>query len=311
MLVGITGFAGSGKDTAAQTLIDAGFERRAFADPLRTGLLALNPWVTHGVNVWWDSQNEQHSDPTAERLSEVIERVGWDYAKWHYPEIRQLLQRYGTEAGRDVHGQLCWIKATENTMEVSKHYVITDVRFPNERDYIQQQGGLVIRICRDGVGAANEHSSEQVLDDVDVGVFNNGSIEALHDEIRRIVGEWYPTSFTQVSQPPILFGGVQLSELPRFDDHQAHINAANEMRHRIKAANEANLRSALTGLVQSFEHVYGPLSPPPHDLPLEAALKFYADRYPSGNGGIGGEREQTEIETALSRIGIDEAEGGA
>ena len=45
MLVGITGYAGSGKDTAALALLNNGFERRAFADPLRAGLLGIDPWL--------------------------------------------------------------------------------------------------------------------------------------------------------------------------------------------------------------------------------------------------------------------------
>jgi dephospho-CoA kinase len=45
MIVGISGYARSGKDEAAKALVEMGFERRAFADKLREFLLALNPMV--------------------------------------------------------------------------------------------------------------------------------------------------------------------------------------------------------------------------------------------------------------------------
>jgi dephospho-CoA kinase len=44
-LVGLTGYARSGKDTAAQVLINDGFNRVAFADPMKNMLYALNPIV--------------------------------------------------------------------------------------------------------------------------------------------------------------------------------------------------------------------------------------------------------------------------
>ena len=43
MIVGLNGVAGSGKDTAALALMAMGYERRSFADPMRTGLLGINP----------------------------------------------------------------------------------------------------------------------------------------------------------------------------------------------------------------------------------------------------------------------------
>ncbi len=42
-LIGFAGAARSGKDTAASFLVERGWQRKAFADPVRNMLYALNP----------------------------------------------------------------------------------------------------------------------------------------------------------------------------------------------------------------------------------------------------------------------------
>src|SRR4051794_16838163 len=83
-LVGLTGYARSGKDTAAQVLINKGFNRVAFADPMKNMLYALNPIVVECSEL---------------RLREIVDRDGWEGAK-RLSEVRELLQRVGTDAGR-------------------------------------------------------------------------------------------------------------------------------------------------------------------------------------------------------------------
>ena len=51
VVIGLSGYASSGKDTVAQFLIEEhGFEKIAFADPIRNMLLAMNP-IVHGVQL--------------------------------------------------------------------------------------------------------------------------------------------------------------------------------------------------------------------------------------------------------------------
>lgn len=176
--IGLTGYAGSGKDTAAEALLAIGWERRAFADPLRDGLLALDPLVCVG-----DGRNEGYV-----RLSYLVRTEGWDNAKRQYGEVRRLLQVYGTEAGRNIHGQDCWIKAARATMLPGVDYVFTDVRFPNEVEMIHQAGGIVIRIDRTGVEAVNAHVSDDIgglL--VDFVIVNDGSVARLHNRLLSLV----------------------------------------------------------------------------------------------------------------------------
>jgi hypothetical protein len=60
---------------------------------------------------------------------------------------RLALQLMGTEAGRDVFHKDIWVISLLNRSK-NKDVVVTDVRFKNEIEYIQNNGGIVVRIKR-------------------------------------------------------------------------------------------------------------------------------------------------------------------
>lgn len=151
MILGLCGYPGSGKDAIAAHLVSQhGFTRMAFADPMRAALLALDPWV------------DVPESTKCRKLSELIEWHGWDYVKREYPDVRTYLQRMGTEAGRDIHGQDCWLKLAAKSIDKASRVVVTDVRFANEVEFLRQRGAKFIRVTRPGVGPVNNHTSEQL-----------------------------------------------------------------------------------------------------------------------------------------------------
>ena len=198
-LVGLSGYARSGKDEAAKVLVEEyGFKRIAFADKLRDFLYALNPIVRHinakvqvktpgGKNLMLDEKTPS-TITLGVRLRDVIDRYGWDgYKETPYSqEIRELLQRLGTEAGRQTLWDSIWIDAALHDLDPNGNYVVTDVRFPNEAEAITQRGGRLVRIIRDGVGPANSHASETSLDDYPFihGLRNDGSLEDFRENVR-------------------------------------------------------------------------------------------------------------------------------
>ena len=88
---------------------------------------------------------------------------------------REFLQYFGTEVGRSIDKDL-WIKALMYSYGRDKesHWIVPDVRFPNEADAIRNAGGVLWKIERDGSGAGN-HISEKLIDDimVDIIIENN------------------------------------------------------------------------------------------------------------------------------------------
>lgn len=174
-LIGLSGYAQSGKDTLAGFLVkDHGFTRVAFADKLREALYALNPRLNGDADSEW-------------RLQDEVDLYGWEYAKKD-PEVRTLLQRMGTEAGRAIHGPDLWVDAAFRGIEEADRrtgqfplYVFTDCRFPSEADAIVARGGIVVRVVRRGFEPVNAHPSETALDDYkfDAYVQNDGPISDL------------------------------------------------------------------------------------------------------------------------------------
>jgi len=164
MIIGLSGYAQSGKDEIAKVLLDENFERAAFADTLREALVALNPMAGYGVF-----------------LADVVGMLGWEEAKRNYPEVRRLLQRMGTEAGRNIFGEQIWVNKTLGSLDPTKNYIITDVRFKNEADAIRDLGGQMWRVTRPGTGPVNSHSSEVALDNYvfDYVVENKGDLDEL------------------------------------------------------------------------------------------------------------------------------------
>lgn len=178
MLLGISGYAQAGKDTIADRLCDVhGFQRVAFADLLRRCAEALNPIV--GVD----------PDGSPVTYVETLEFNGYEASKHLFPEFRGILQRLGTDVGRKLLDDNIWVDATLASLKTGVDYVITDARFTNEAQAIIDNGGLMVRVEREGTGPVNDHPSETALDDwfFDYTIQNNGTIEELNDKVDRLI----------------------------------------------------------------------------------------------------------------------------
>lgn len=170
MIIGLSGYAQSGKDTVAGMLIGLyRYHNRAFAKPMRTALYALNPVVTSN----------------GDRLKDVVDAHGWEYAK-KYTDARRLLQVFGTEVGREMFGQNFWVTQAFKGISPSQKIVFTDVRFPNEAAAIKLMNGEVWRVQRPGYLPVNDHPSESSMDDwkFDRIILNNAGLDSLKDQVK-------------------------------------------------------------------------------------------------------------------------------
>ena len=166
MIIGLSGYAQSGKDTVANVLVSKyEFERVAFADAIRSILWEMNPIVKD----------------SGFTLQSVVHAYGWDKAKVMFSEVRRLLQELGVSS-RNTLGEDVWVNAVlRKASDKTKNYVISDVRFENEAAIIKQMDGQLWRVKRPNVGAVNSHISESELDGhkVDQILNNGGTIEEL------------------------------------------------------------------------------------------------------------------------------------
>jgi hypothetical protein len=158
-IVGLSGYARSGKNAAAGGLQQFGWAQAAVADRLKLFVEATDSLVAEAV-------------ATA---------GGWEQAKDAYGHVRARLQVVASSA-RDVLGDDVWVRAVlDHDYGAVPGLVITDVRYPNEVKRIRDAGGLIVRIERPGVRPANAHHSEVALDncDWDHVIVNDSTVEAL------------------------------------------------------------------------------------------------------------------------------------
>lgn len=87
---------------------------------------------------------------------------------------RNNLQQLGTELGRDKFGEDIWIKVVYNWIKVHssrniKRFIITDVRFENEINFIKNIGGIIIKIY------APDRNKEKLLQEAenDLSIIEN------------------------------------------------------------------------------------------------------------------------------------------
>lgn len=141
-IIGFTGRAGTGKDTAVKALqlkYTDFFSREmplhySFAGPLRRGISAM-----------LGSEIELMSHDPVQK-NEIVELYG--------VSPRTMLQTLGTEWGRNLINDEIWvIRAKEiwkETLQFNQDAIIliSDCRFDNEAEAIQSMGGIVVELIR-------------------------------------------------------------------------------------------------------------------------------------------------------------------
>lgn len=113
--------------------------------------------------------------------------------------VRELLQKLGTEAIRDglhpnawVNSLMCEYKRPKMSEYNPSNWIITDVRFPNELEAIEDVKGLTLKVVRPvkkSKTTARLHPSETSLDKAEFNytIINDGSIEDLIEKVRQIL----------------------------------------------------------------------------------------------------------------------------
>ena len=117
-------------------------------------------------------------------------------------ETRKKLQLMGTENGRDKYGQDIWIKTLDTWMKVYndrgvERFIITDVRFKNEYEYLKSKNAKIIKIeapnrQKENLKKQNldilNHRSETELNDIQFEyIINNDYNDKIIEDIKNII----------------------------------------------------------------------------------------------------------------------------
>ena len=211
MLVGICGYARSGKDTVADRLVqELGLDRYSFAMPLKRVVNAFLGWPVDDMDLPFKDQKVDVDAPDeviAQRANEAMDeyfKYGLNYYKgaisaflelsggmFASPEDeartlispRRAYQYFGTEVMRSANPNV-WIDIApvDNT-------IIPDVRFHNEAEWIHQNSGILIRVERPDAMPVAVHESEKYVEELvaDYIVENTGTLEELYDKIDLLI----------------------------------------------------------------------------------------------------------------------------
>ena len=191
MLIGIVGLIGSGKDTAAQRLVDKhGYRRDSFAKSLKDAVAAMFNWDREMLEGSTKESREWREKPDAF----WSQKFGKDVTP------RWVLQHFGTEVMRGHMYDGIWVDSCLGRYDGTPT-VISDTRFPNEVEQIRARGGKIIRVKKGpdpewftsyvegNIQPAGVHSSEYVWarSEFDIVIENNGSIEDLYKKIDDLI----------------------------------------------------------------------------------------------------------------------------
>lgn len=140
MIIGVTGFIGSGKDTIADYLCTfQGFKRLSFASSLKDAISSV---------FGWDRELLEGTTKSSREWREQVD-VWWSNRLGKEITPRWILQYWGTEVCRNGFHQDIWVASVENKLRNAKdNIVITDCRFSNEVEAIKNAGGITCRVER-------------------------------------------------------------------------------------------------------------------------------------------------------------------
>ena len=185
-VVGLVGLRGSGKDTAAQALLEKGWRRTAFADALY-----LEAAAAFGVTVEFLQHRDTKETPLPELAlvnctdmlfvgtfmgyeDERLSSAGADIPRLEQltqpRSPREILQVWGTEYRRKLYSDDYWRDQVRQVILANPevNFVVTDVRFPDEAKLIEEVlGGRLGRIVRPSLPGSDDkallHSSEVAM----------------------------------------------------------------------------------------------------------------------------------------------------
>ena len=87
--------------------------------------------------------------------------------------FRPMLQWWGTEFRREICGDTYWLDRLDDTIRAipdGSVVFVTDVRFPNEAEFVRQLGGSIVRVVRtnapEGQSGQAAHASEMELEKI-------------------------------------------------------------------------------------------------------------------------------------------------
>jgi len=176
-LVGLVGKSGSGKDKFfSQVLAPLGYTRLSLADAVRVFSILLFTRVYEGI------------DKDTSSLIRVFPYLYQEMFSMNKSPLARTIQQYvGTELVKRKFDRDYWIKVLDplvrERIERGIKVAITDVRFPEEAEYIRNNGGLLIKMTGSSRYSEGEpvadHDSEKLIDQIECHITDDKFTELM------------------------------------------------------------------------------------------------------------------------------------
>ena len=185
MIIAITGFKRSGKDSAAKYLVEnyipnisqpstMPFKIYHFADPLKRALETIYGWDRE---IWDRPEKEEIDSYWGVSPRQAAQMLGTEWSILlcdKFPEYKR------------VTGRATYLKAFLRHAEEhpSENFIVPDMRFEYEADAIRYLGGSVLRIRRPEVEQSSDaHASEKEYLTLfaDAEYVNDGTLDELYE----------------------------------------------------------------------------------------------------------------------------------
>jgi len=175
-LIAMTGQKRSGKDTIAAFYENEGYEKVAFAGPLKGMIKSL--LLSAGLTEEEAEERINGSESSKEEALAILQGQSSRFA----------MQKLGTE-WRNFFGANLWSDIVKTKVDSTDKVVLTDMRFLHESAFVKDRKGYQVRVRRAGQKKGVDlHPSETEMEkiEVDVTIYNYGSLidlEAIADAV--------------------------------------------------------------------------------------------------------------------------------
>lgn len=202
-IIGICGYAGSGKDTIGNHLAEQyGFTALSFADSLKDTVCSIFNW---------DREMLEGRTPESRAWRETVDT--WWAERLQIPHFtpRFAMTEVGSEVLRKRFCDKLWLFATEYRLNRTQGPVVfTDLRFQPEFEMVHRLGGRILKVVRSappqweeiGIRASRGDTSamaelarlrihnsewEWLTQPVDATIYNTGTIEQTYQQIDKFM----------------------------------------------------------------------------------------------------------------------------
>jgi ribose 1,5-bisphosphokinase PhnN len=172
MVIGLSGKAGSGKDTVFGYIAEA------------LNVTVMNQKFSHLLKVYASTLLGVDKNKFEDQDFKASVIAGSNPAMTY----REFLLEFGTTIMRRVDSDY-WVKAAMKKIDENYINVFTDMRFPNELQAVKEYGGISIRVDMVGNEGA-DHISDKALDneffDYTI-VAEKGDLQGLKEQVAKIL----------------------------------------------------------------------------------------------------------------------------